>query len=52
MSIGSNSAVDSGFYCTVSANIGDYVHIAPYVTVIGGATGKFVMSDFSTLAAG
>ena len=32
---GSHVAIDKGFYCTTNATIGDYVHIGPYVTIIG-----------------
>tara|TARA_R110001592_G_scaffold278865_2_gene546183 strand:- start:383 stop:937 length:555 start_codon:yes stop_codon:yes gene_type:complete len=52
VTIGSHSAIDTGFYCTVSAEIGDYVHIAPYITAIGGAKGYWRMDHFSSLAAG
>lgn len=52
VSVGSHSAIDTGFYCTVAADIGDYVHIAPYITAIGGANGYWKMDHFSTLAAG
>jgi len=52
VSVGNHVAIDSGFYCTVSAELGDYIHIAPYVTVIGGAGGLLRMAHFSTLAAG
>lgn len=52
VSVGNHTAIDTGFYCTVSADIGDYVHIAPYITVIGGALGYWKMGHFSTLAAG
>jgi acetyltransferase-like isoleucine patch superfamily enzyme len=52
VSIGSHVAIDTGFYCTVGAEIGDYVHIGPYVTVIGGATGRLRMDHFSGIAAG
>lgn len=52
VTVGSHTAIDTGFYCTVSADIGDYVHIAPYITVIGGAKGYWKMDNFSTLAAG
>lgn len=52
VSVGSHTAIDSGFYCTTSAEIGDYVHVAPYITVIGGAQGFFKMDHFATLAAG
>jgi acetyltransferase-like isoleucine patch superfamily enzyme len=50
--IGSHVAVDSGFYCTVAAEIGDYVHIGPYVTIIGGQNGLLRMGNFTTIAAG
>jgi len=50
--VGNHTAIDSGFYITTQAKIGDYVHIAPYITVIGGAKGLFVMEHFATLAAG
>ena len=35
-SYGAPVAIDSGFYCTTAMNIGDYVHIGPNVTIIGG----------------
>lgn len=50
--IGNHVAIDSGFYCTVAAQIGDYVHIGPYVIVIGGENGLLHMGDFSSIAAG
>lgn len=49
---GSHIAIDSGFYCTVEALIGDYIHIGPYVTVIGGAKGRLQMKGFNTIGAG
>ena len=52
VSIGNNVAIDTGFYCTVRADIGDYVHIGPYVTVIGGEQGLFQAGHFVTIAAG
>lgn len=52
VTVGNHTAIDTGFYCTVSAEIGDYVHIAPYITAIGGASGYWKMDHFSTLAAG
>ena len=51
-SIGSHVAIDWGFYCTTQLYIGSYIHIAPYVTVIGGADAKLEMGDFTTIAAG
>lgn len=52
VSVGNHVAIDSGFYCTTQAEFGDYIHIAPYVTVIGGANAHFRMSHFTNLAAG
>lgn len=51
-SIGSHIAIDTGFYCTTRLEIGDYIHIAPYVTVIGGEQGLLKMDHFSGIAAG
>jgi acetyltransferase-like isoleucine patch superfamily enzyme len=52
VAVGNHVAIDSGFYCTVAARVGDYTHIAPYVTIIGGAQGQFVMGNFTGIAAG
>lgn len=52
VSVGSYVAIDSGFYCTVAVELGDYVHIGPYVTAIGGAESTLSMSHFTTIGAG
>jgi acetyltransferase-like isoleucine patch superfamily enzyme len=52
VSIGSHVAIDSGFYCTVAAELGDYIHVGPYVTVIGGAEGHLRLGHFTTISAG
>lgn len=52
VTVGNHSVIDTGFYCTVEADIGDYVHIAPYTTAIGGAKGLLRMGHFSSIAAG
>jgi acetyltransferase-like isoleucine patch superfamily enzyme len=52
VSVGSHVAIDTGFYLTTQAQIGDYIHIAPYVTCIGGATTKLTLNHFTTIAAG
>lgn len=49
---GSHVAIDKGFYCTTQIDVGDYVHISPYCTVIGGKDGHFIMEDFTGLSAG
>lgn len=50
--VGSHVAIDSGFKCTTQLEIGDYVHIAPDVTVIGGKSTKLTLKNFSFVAAG
>jgi acetyltransferase-like isoleucine patch superfamily enzyme len=49
---GSHVAIDKGFYCTTNATIGDYVHIGPYVTIIGGKEGNFTADGFNNIMAG
>jgi acetyltransferase-like isoleucine patch superfamily enzyme len=49
---GSHVAIDKGFYCTTNTTIGSYVHIGPYVTVIGGKDGLFVAKGFNNIMAG
>lgn len=50
--IGNHVSIDHGFYCTTKLEIGDYIHIAPYVTVIGGEKGFFKTGNFTSIAAG
>lgn len=50
--VGSHVAIDSGFYLTTAAHIGDHVHLAPYLTVIGGPQSCFVAEDFVGVGAG
>jgi dTDP-4-amino-4,6-dideoxy-D-glucose acyltransferase len=52
VSVGNHVAIDSGFYCTTAAEVGDYSHIGPYVTIVGGAKGIFKMGHFTTISAG
>lgn len=52
VSVGNHSALDTGLYLTTGAKIGDYVHIAPYTTIIGGAESMLYMDHFSSFAAG
>lgn len=49
---GNRVAIDRGFYCTTSLEVGDYVHIGPYVTCIGGEKGKFIIEGFNNVMAG
>jgi len=50
--LGSHIAIDKGVYCTVNSSIGSYTHISPYVTIIGGKTGKFICKGFNNIMAG
>ena len=52
ISMGSHIAIDWGFYCVTQMELGNYVHIAPYCTVIGGKEGFFKMDNFTAMAAG
>lgn len=50
--IGDHVAIDAGFYCTTKLVLGNYVHVAPYVTCIGGKTAKFTAKGFNNIMAG
>ena len=52
VSIGSNVDIDSGCYLTPGLEIGDYVHIAAYVAVIGWPNGFLKMGNFTNIAVG
>lgn len=49
---GSHIAIDKGFYCTTNISIGNYVHVGPYVTIIGGKEGHFTAKGFNNIMAG
>ena len=51
-SIGKHVAIDKGVYCSTNIEIGDYVHISPYVTIIGGRYGHFTAKGFNNIMAG
>ena len=48
----SHIAIDKGFYCTSKIDIGNYVHIGPYVTIIGGKDSFFQAKGFNNIMAG
>jgi acetyltransferase-like isoleucine patch superfamily enzyme len=50
--IGDNVIIDDFCYFTTALSIGNYVHIAPHCTCIGGRDSKLIMLDFSGLSAG
>lgn len=49
---GSHVAIDKGFYCTPNIRIGNYVHIGPYVTVVGGQHSFLNITGFNNIMAG
>jgi acetyltransferase-like isoleucine patch superfamily enzyme len=49
---GSHVAIDKGLYCTTKISIGNYVHIGPYVTIIGGKEASFTAKGFNNVMAG
>ena len=50
--LGNPVRIDNGFHCTVNIELGDYVHISPYVTCIGGANSKFIAKGYNNIMAG
>lgn len=52
ITIGSHVAIDFGFFITTRASIGDYIHIGPYVSSIGGAKAFLELESLSSVAAG
>lgn len=52
VSVGKHVAIDSGFYITTAAELGDYIHIGPGVIVIGGARSRLKLGNFVNLTIG
>lgn len=50
--IGDNVIIDDFCYFTTALSLGNFVHIGPHCTCIGGRSSKLVMKDFSGLSAG
>lgn len=50
--IGSHIAIDHGFHSTTQMCIKDYVHISPYVCVIGGKHAHLTLEEFVSIGAG
>jgi len=50
---GFHVSIDKWVYCSVRLEIyGNYVHISPFVSIIGGKLGKCVIGHFSGISAG
>jgi acetyltransferase-like isoleucine patch superfamily enzyme len=52
ITVGSHVSIDQWVYISTAIDVGNYVHIAPHVCVIGGVTGKLHMGNFSNIGAG
>ncbi len=50
--VGNHIAIDNGVTITTGMKMGDHIHIAPHVDIIGGETTTLHMADFSFIAAG
>ncbi len=49
---GSHVAIDKGVYCSTNVVIESYVHISPYVTIIGGKSSSLIIKGFNNIMAG
>lgn len=52
VSIGNHVAIDDFCYISTALEVGDYVHIAPLCSIIGGQASLCVVGDFVGLSAG
>ena len=50
--IGDHVAIDFGFHCTTAMKLGNYIHIGPHVSCIGGPTGEFFAKGFNNIMGG
>lgn len=50
--IGNHVAIDPFVFISTALEIGDYVHIASFCSIVGGKESKLIMKDFSGLSAG
>lgn len=52
VTIGDHVAIDEFVVIATAAEIGNWIHIGPQTSVIGGKEGKLIMEDFTTISAG
>jgi galactoside O-acetyltransferase len=50
--LGSHISIDMCTYISVGAILGDYIHIAPHVCIMGGINAMLIMEDFTGISAG
>lgn len=44
--------IDNYFHCTVKLDLGDYIHIGPFVSIIGGADATFIARGLNNIMSG
>ena len=52
VSLGNHIAIDSWVYISVQLQAGDYIHIAPSVTILGGKNSLLKMGNFTNIGSG
>ena len=52
VSIGNHIAIDSWVYISTQLEMGDYIHIAPSVTILGGKDSLLKMGNFTNIGSG
>jgi len=52
VTIGNHVSIDSWVYISTNVKMGDYIHIAPHVSIIGGSEATLIMGDFSNIGSG
>lgn len=52
VSLGSHIAIDSWVYISTRMECGDYIHIAPGVTILGGKDAFLKMGNFTNIGSG
>ena len=50
--VGDHISIDQWVYFSTQARLGSYIHIAPSVSIIGGADALLVMEDFTNIGSG
>lgn len=50
--IGNHVAIDNGFTCSTKLEIGDYVHVSPYVVSVGGKDCLLILESLAFVATG
>ena len=50
--MGSHIAIDMWTYISTQLIMGDYIHIAPSVSIIGGAPARLTMGNFTNIGSG